>query len=88
MMREFQSRQILNRLAGLWAEILPSNLVREQAARLLLLHPLRATDALQLAAALIWTGQQATNLGFVCLDHRLREAAYREGFSGTAIGRE
>ena len=35
-------------------EVLPAEAVREQAARLLRLHPLRAADALQLAAALVW----------------------------------
>ncbi len=77
---EFQSRQVLTRLGHQWTEVRPSNLVREQAARVLLLHPLRAADALQLAAALVWAGSQTPNLEFVCLDHRLREAAAREGF--------
>ncbi|GJL53387.1 MAG: hypothetical protein NPIRA02_05190 [Nitrospirales bacterium] len=77
---EFQSRQILTRLAGVWTEVRPSNPVRDHAGRVLLLHPLRAADALQLAAALVWSGRQTTYSGFVCLDHRLREAARREGF--------
>ncbi|MCA9471070.1 MAG: type II toxin-antitoxin system VapC family toxin [Nitrospirales bacterium] len=77
---ELQSRQILSRLADLWTEVRPSNPVRDQAGRALLLHPLQAADALQLAAALVWSGHQTANVEFVCLDHRLREAAYREGF--------
>jgi predicted nucleic acid-binding protein len=77
---ELQSRQLLTCLSSLWTEVRPSNLVRDQAARVLLIHPLRAADALQLAAALIWAGSQTASLEFVCLDHRLREAAYREGF--------
>jgi predicted nucleic acid-binding protein len=68
------------RLSSQWTEVRPSNLVRDQASRVLLLHPLRAADALQLAAALVWAGSQTTSLEFVCLDHRLREAAAREGF--------
>jgi len=77
---EFQSRQLLTRLSSQWTEVRPSNLVREQAARVLLLHPLRAADAMQLAAALVWAGSQTASLNFVCLDLRLREAASREGF--------
>lgn len=77
---ELQSRQMFLRLSSQWTEVRPSNLVRDQASRVLLLHPLRAADAVQLAAALVWAGSQTTSLEFVCLDHRLREAAAREGF--------
>lgn len=77
---ELQSRQFFLRLSSQWSEVRPSNLVRDQASRVLLLHPLRAADALQLAAALVWAGSQVPSLEFVCLDHRLREAAAREGF--------
>lgn len=80
MEQESHARQLLTRLASFWAEVRPSNLVRDQAARALLIHPLRAADALQLAAALIWSGNQTTDQEFVCLDHRLRGAAYQEGF--------
>jgi hypothetical protein len=44
-------------------------------------HPLRAADALQLGAALVWCEEQSHGEVFVCLDARLREAARREGFS-------
>ncbi len=77
---ELQSRQWLLRLSSQWTEVRPSNLVRDQASRVLLLHPLRVADALQLAAALVWAGSQIPSLEFVCLDQRLREAASREGF--------
>jgi hypothetical protein len=49
-------------------------------ADVLAAHPLRAADALQLAAALVWTGEAAAGEAFVCLDERLRDAARREGF--------
>jgi predicted nucleic acid-binding protein len=42
-------------------------------------YPLRAADAIQLAS---WSVLQAAldeQIAFVCLDHRLREAAVREG---------
>ena len=54
--------------------------VREQAIRLLRLHPLRAADSLQLAAALEWAGSPPDG-AFVTFDERLRVAAAREGFS-------
>jgi len=54
--------------------------VRARAARLLSLHPLRAADALQLAAALVWCRERTAEAPFVCLDDRLRLAAAREGF--------
>ena len=77
---ESQSRQMFLRLHSQWSEVRPSNLVRDQASRVLLLHSLRAAGALQLAAALVLAGSQIPNLEFVCLDQRLREAAAREGF--------
>jgi predicted nucleic acid-binding protein len=62
-------------------EILPVEAVRTRAIRLLGQHPLRAGDALQLAAALIWCEEQPSSETFVSLDRRLREAARREGFT-------
>lgn len=61
-------------------EIQPGEDVRSRAGRLLFVHPLRAGDAFQLAAALIWCRERTAGAGFVCLDTRLREAALREGF--------
>lgn len=61
-------------------EIEPSETVRTTARRLLCTHALRAADAFQLAAAIVWAGQPSANHGFVCLDQRLREAASIEGF--------
>jgi HAMP domain-containing protein len=62
-------------------EILPVEGVRTRAIRLLAQHPLRAADALQLAASLIWCEEQPSTETFVCLDNRLRDAARREGFA-------
>jgi hypothetical protein len=61
-------------------EVAASEEVRGRAMRLLSVHPLRAGDALQLAAALVWCREQTAGAGFVCLDDRLRTAAAREGF--------
>ena len=76
---EEQARFVLMSLATEWTEVVPSTLVRERAARALLIHPLRAADALQLAAALVWANGHATGYSFVCLDQRLRAAARQEG---------
>lgn len=61
-------------------EILPSERVRSRAGLLLDRHPLRAADALQLAAAQTWCLDRPSGAGFVCLDNRLRTAARGEGF--------
>ncbi len=61
--------------------IAPTSRVRERAGRLLAAHPLRAGDALQLAAALTWCNETPQGDAFVSLDDRLREAARREGFA-------
>ena len=78
---EEEARRVLSLLAGEWTEIAPSHDVREEAGRLLYFHPLRAADALQLAAALLWARKNPRGEGFICLDSRLREAARREGFT-------
>lgn len=78
---EERARGVLSRLTEAWTEIEPSREVRERAGRVLLLHPLRAADSLQLAAALLWTRGRPAGHHFVCLDERLREAAAREGFA-------
>jgi predicted nucleic acid-binding protein len=77
---EDQIRHLLALLAEAWTEIEPSTDIRVIAERLLLTHPLRAADSLQLAAALVWSGKTPRGHDFVCLDHRLRIAARAEGF--------
>ena len=77
-------RQALARLDGLMedaAVVAPSEPVRRRARRLLATHALRAPDALQLAAALVWCDEQPMNESFVCLDGRLSESALAEGFA-------
>ena len=54
--------------------------VKALAARLLRVHPLRAADALQLAAAVVWAGGQPSGKTLHTLDDRLAIAARREGF--------
>lgn len=75
------AEQRLNALLGEAREIQPSGSLREGAGRLLHRYPLSASDALQLAAALVTVRERPRDVGFVCLDQRLREAAAREGFT-------
>ena len=50
---ERNARRNLAALADCWVEVLASEAVRKRAERLVSVHPLRAADALQLAAALL-----------------------------------
>ena len=75
-----QAIEVLRALAAGWNEILPVESVRETACRVLRVHPLRAADAMQLAAAMVMAGGQPGQAGFLACDDRLREAAVREGF--------
>lgn len=70
----------LDALRRAWVEVEPGDSVRETARRMLRVHPLRAADALQLAAAWLASERQPASLPLVTLDARLREAAMREGF--------
>ena len=63
-----------------WTEVPPVERVREQAMRMLRVHPLRAADALQLGAALLLANLSPASLPFVTCDAQLAGAARREGF--------
>lgn len=67
-------------LARLWHEVQPSRHIKRTAQRLLRVHPLRAADSLQLAAAIAAAEGDPPSLDFVCFDARLGAAASREGF--------
>ena len=77
---ELTVRGLLSTLQSSWFEMQAGETLRDQALRLLRLHPLRAADALQLAAAIEWIGSPAAG-EFVTLDARLAHAAQREGFT-------
>lgn len=77
---EDTARSRLRALQESWSEIRPSEDIRMQTARLLRVHPLRAHDALQLAAALTWAGSPPSG-EIVAFDHTLREAARLEGLT-------
>ena len=78
---EAVARSRLGLLADRWSEVAAVDLVRRQALRLLRSHPLGAAAALQLAAALVCCDERPEQVGFVCLDDCLSEAARREGFA-------
>jgi predicted nucleic acid-binding protein len=61
-------------------EVTMTERLRSRARDLLRAHPLKAADALHLAAALVWAEGEPEGRDFICLDARLREAAAREGF--------
>lgn len=71
----------LKRLASGWHEVDPSDAVREAAVRFLRVHPLRAANALQLAAAFVAAERRPASLELVTLDDRLASAARKEGFT-------
>jgi predicted nucleic acid-binding protein len=73
--------QRLQQLSAGWHEIDPSDEIRETAARFLRVHPLRAADALQLAAAFAAAERRPASLEIVTLDDRLANAARKEGFA-------
>lgn len=75
-----QALDRLKQLAAGWHEVDPSDAVREAAVRFLRVHPLRAADALQLAAAFIAAERRPSSLELVTLDDRLATAARKEGF--------
>lgn len=69
----------LDKLEASWEEVIPNRSIRSVARRLLRVHPLRAADALQLAAALAASEGAPETLEIVTLDDRLSRAAGREG---------
>lgn len=75
------AKKVLVSLAAGWSEVLPSELVRRRAERLLATHALRAADALQLAAALVWAEEAPEAPDVISFDPNLREGALKEGFT-------
>ena len=75
-----QAYHRLRQLAHTWHEVDPSDAIREAAVRFLRVHPLRAADALHLAAAFIAAERRPSSLEIVTLDDRLAAAARKEGF--------
>lgn len=70
----------LDDLARRWTEVEPAQGLRDVARRMLRVHRLRSSDALQLASAYLTSGGSAPSLDFVTFDVRQASAAQREGF--------
>jgi hypothetical protein len=70
----------VNEVSLRWVEIYDAVAARLHAERLVMEHPLRTADALQLGAALVAADGDPQSLELVTLDRRLAEAARREGF--------
>ena len=77
----------LDALARAWIEVEPIGDLRDIARRLLRVHPLRAADAIQLAAATVAAEQRPASLTIVTLDQRIEVAALKEGFHVVVPGR-
>jgi predicted nucleic acid-binding protein len=75
-----EGRRKLAAMRTACSELADLEAVAERAERCLMLHPLRAADAGQLAAALLLAERLARPVPFVTLDRQLAEAARREGF--------
>jgi predicted nucleic acid-binding protein len=73
--------RLLTQLLGAWDEILPTERVRSLAEALPDEYGVRAADAAQLAAALVWCRERPRQRPFVCFDERLSSAARVVGFS-------
>ncbi|MBO0797946.1 MAG: type II toxin-antitoxin system VapC family toxin [Blastocatellia bacterium] len=81
---EKEYRAALARVAVLrtgWRELMPGSKVRDVAETLPDLYGLRAMDAMQLAAGLIWCFEKPSGRLFACCDTKLREAAEKAGFT-------
>lgn len=72
--------RLLGQIRVEWDEILPSERVRSLAEDLPDAYGLRAGDAAQLAAALVWCRERPRRRPLVAFDDRLRAAAAALGF--------
>ncbi len=74
-----QASKRLDTLAAAWTEVDGLVAVRARAGRVVAVHPLRAADALQLAAALVLS-KERPRWPFVTGDRQLASVAELEGF--------
>lgn len=83
VLTEKQSNRALekwNNLKSISFVVLPDDNVLKLAVSLTTKHNVRALDAFQLAAALVWCSERPRNRPFVCADKRLADAASDAGF--------
>jgi len=78
---EYVGAQVrLAELRSEWREVFPTEDLRERAERLVDRFPLKAADALQLAAALAWCLNRPKGRVFISGDRQLLDAAKQLGF--------
>lgn len=70
----------LEQLRRSWRELQPTETLRAEAERLLIAYSLKASDALQLASAVVWSSGAPQSCVFIAGDAQLAEAARRLGF--------
>ena len=75
-----KASKLATALADAWSVIQPSEAVRSKAIQLVGRYDLRAADALQLAAALVWCEELPQGRIFLTADQKLQEAAMLSGF--------
>ena len=78
----------LDLLTAQWHEVDPDRRIKALARRLVRVHPLRAADGLQLAAAITLAEEEPARIGFLSFDAKLNRAASREGFTLPTPGPE
>ncbi len=74
------AKQGLDQLRRAWRELQPTDQLRAEAEMLVDRFPLKAADALQLAAALTWASGEPSTHVFVSGDTQLLQAARQCGF--------
>jgi predicted nucleic acid-binding protein len=67
-------------ISRVWSDVEEIQSVREIALDVLSRHPLRSSDAFQLASAIVAAEHKPSSLPFVTLDYDLASAARTEGF--------
>ncbi|NVL92993.1 MAG: type II toxin-antitoxin system VapC family toxin [Desulfobacterales bacterium] len=78
---DFEStKKRMNDFFDMAFEIISVPKVKDRALRLLQVHPLRATDAMQLASVLVATQEDTSRVPIMSFDNRLTVAARLEGF--------
>ncbi len=70
----------LEKLRRGWRELQPTEALRSQAENFVMSYPLKAADALQLAAAWAWCSGEPQACVFISADAQLLEAARLAGF--------
>ena len=79
--QQTEAEELLKEILSYVTEVNPSLEIKRIARRLLRTHPLRAADALQLAAAMALAGENISELTMITIDDRLRASAQQEGFT-------